>query len=154
MIRIKKLLFIIPFLVLTLMLSCSKDYYDTKDAGENFLIEVENIEGVEKLASGIRYKILFDNKHGSYPQYAEPNEISYKAKYSTRFIDGTVLTEEIEGVNPFSDVTFWLDVIPRMRVGAKWRVWVPYDYVYGEDGTSGVDPYTVLVYDIELIQAN
>ncbi|MDA3845141.1 MAG: FKBP-type peptidyl-prolyl cis-trans isomerase [Vallitaleaceae bacterium] len=160
--RIKNLLLVGLVVLTALFSSCSKDYYDTKTAGEDFLQQNAKREVVTVLPSGIQYEIIFDNPAGSYPQFAEASEITIKAIYSVRFINDSVYTE-----SPYVQVielsdrpdNFWLEVIPKMRVGAKWRCWVPYDYAYGEEGQDvsktgyDIDPYTVLVYDIELTHA-
>ena len=159
----RNLLLIALFFTVALFTGCSKEYYDTKNAGEDFLAANINNEGVVGLASGIQYKIIFDNLYGFYPQFAEPSLITIQAKYSVRFIDGSdyLAESDYKHTIPLSSRpdNFWLEVIPKMRKGAKWRVWVPYDNAYGIDGTGknagsyDIDPYTVLVYDIELIDA-
>ena len=47
-----------------------------------------------------------------------------------------------------------------MRIGSKWRVFIPQAFGYGSDGKKKsdgkgyvVDPYSTIIYDIELISA-
>lgn len=46
-----------------------------------------------------------------------------------------------------------------MRIGSKWRVFIPQAFGYGSsgsqktDGSYLVDPYSTIIYDIELINA-
>ena len=40
-----------------------------------------------------------------------------------------------------------------MAEGDKWRIYLPYDLAYGEDGVVGpprIPPYSVVIFDIEL----
>jgi FKBP-type peptidyl-prolyl cis-trans isomerase FklB len=39
-----------------------------------------------------------------------------------------------------------------MPVGSKWRLTVPYELAYGEQGAGGViGPFATLIFDIELL---
>jgi len=197
--------------------SCSKDYYDTKKAGEDFLatnlkkgsvdlyqtkydttfigtffiprydsIKTNNVfvridtvmiphdslkitsrqvfyknAAVNVLQNGVQYAVYWTDPNGAFLQFTDAGNLSILAKYKISFIDGTEFKpESTENVVLASNITFWQSVIPKMRVGSKWRVWVPYSFAYGSDGaqnadkTYNIDPYTVLVYDIELLKLN
>jgi FKBP-type peptidyl-prolyl cis-trans isomerase FklB len=39
-----------------------------------------------------------------------------------------------------------------MTEGSKWRLYVPYNLAYGEQGSQGaIPPYSTLVFDVELL---
>jgi FKBP-type peptidyl-prolyl cis-trans isomerase FklB len=39
-----------------------------------------------------------------------------------------------------------------MPVGSKWRLTVPHDLAYGEQGAGGaIGPFSTLVFDVELL---
>ena len=39
-----------------------------------------------------------------------------------------------------------------MPVGSKWRLYVPHNLAYGEQGAGGaIAPYSTLVFDVELL---
>jgi FKBP-type peptidyl-prolyl cis-trans isomerase len=38
-----------------------------------------------------------------------------------------------------------------MTVGSRWRIFVPYYLAYGSSGTTGIDPYSTLIFDIRLV---
>jgi FKBP-type peptidyl-prolyl cis-trans isomerase FklB len=47
----------------------------------------------------------------------------------------------------------WQEALPRMKVGAKWKLYVPPDLGYGEEGSPPViAPNEVLVFEIELVR--
>ena len=49
------------------------------------------------------------------------------------------------------------EAVRKMRIGSKWRIWVPAELAYGSDGLTDsvgaylIDPNTVLIYDIEIL---
>ena len=47
----------------------------------------------------------------------------------------------------------WTDGIPGMRVGGKRRLWIPFHLAYGGRSKAGIPPYSNLVFEIELIDA-
>jgi FKBP-type peptidyl-prolyl cis-trans isomerase len=80
------------------------------------------------------------------------------------FIDGSVYkayNSDAVLINlSATTASFWQIIIPKMRIGSKWRIWVPYNYAFGSsgynkhsNGSYDIDPYTVLIYDIELVDA-
>ncbi len=38
-----------------------------------------------------------------------------------------------------------------MKVGDRWKVYIPWDYAYGSSGTTGILGYSTLVFDITLL---
>ena len=40
-----------------------------------------------------------------------------------------------------------------MKVGSKWKLYIPYHLAYGEAGAGGdIGPYQTLIFDIELLE--
>jgi FKBP-type peptidyl-prolyl cis-trans isomerase FklB len=75
-------------------------------------------------------------------------------KYRGRFIDGT----EFDHHNHFltwttGGIKGWQEAIQRMRIGAKWEVFVPPSLAFGEEGEEyhNIGPNTTLIYEIELL---
>jgi FKBP-type peptidyl-prolyl cis-trans isomerase FklB len=74
------------------------------------------------------------------------------------FIDG----KEFDATDPKGEpATFpipgvvpgWQEALPLMKVGAKWRLYVPPELGYGEEGSPPViEPNEVLVFEIELVK--
>lgn len=159
------LLLCISALTFLMINGCSKEYYDTKAAGEDFLAaNKKNADVVVLSPSGIQYKVIYNNPSGAYPLFKESYNLTIKVKYGSKFIDGSDFivdtgSEKVYAISSLSE-SLWSVVIPKMRIGSKWRVWVPYDYAFKDaglnekdDGSYDIDPYTVLVYDIELMDA-
>lgn len=179
--RNKYLIVVLFSLVLSLATSCSTEYYDTKNAGDDFLTANKNkgtitlykdsVVGtdtlkapikatINELPSGIQYAVYWTNSFGYLPQFDDISNITVSVKYKVYFINGTVFkSESTETLAMSSALSFWSIIIPKMKIGSKWRVWVPYNYAYGSDGnkktdgTYDVDPYSALIYDVELLSA-
>ena len=48
-------------------------------------------------------------------------------------------------------ITGWGEVLQRMEVGDRWKVYIPWEYAYGSSGTTGILGYSALVFDITLL---
>ena len=51
----------------------------------------------------------------------------------------------------------WKEVIPRMKVGERWEVYIPWEYGYGSAGSSNttlIPGYSTLIFDIQLLDAD
>ena len=46
----------------------------------------------------------------------------------------------------------WTEALQMMKEGSKWRLYVPHELAYGEQGAGGaIAPYSTLVFDVELL---
>jgi FKBP-type peptidyl-prolyl cis-trans isomerase len=46
----------------------------------------------------------------------------------------------------------WQEGLQLMREGSSYRFYVPYELAYGEQGSGPIEPYSTLVFDIDLIR--
>src|SRR5690554_520239 len=51
-----------------------------------------------------------------------------------------------------SVVTGWQLAIPKMKEGGRYKLVLPYDLAYGEQGNQGIQPYETLTFEIEIIK--
>jgi len=123
-----------------------------KKAGEEFLIQNAQKEGVQSLPSGLQYQILSEGK-GESP---DSNDI-VTVNYEGRLIDGTVFDRSKDGQParfPLNSVIEgWTEALLMMKQGAKWRIFVPSDLAYGDRGfpNTPIKPNSTLIFDIELL---
>ena len=121
-------------------------------AGEQFLADNANKEGVTVLASGLQYKILTQG-NGRKPKATD----SVKCHYEGRLIDGTVFdssyrrgTPAVFGLNQV--IAGWTEGVQLMAEGSKYRFFIPYNLAYGANGAGdSIPPYSALIFDVELI---
>jgi FKBP-type peptidyl-prolyl cis-trans isomerase FklB len=126
-----------------------------KNLEDGLLFLANNIknEGVIETESGLQYKIL---KVG----YGESPTIDnyVKCHYHGSLLDGTVFDSSIErkeaAIFPVSAVIpGWIEALKMMSVGAKWRLFIPFDLAYGEQGAGGmIGPNATLIFDVELLE--
>lgn len=142
---------------------CSKDgetkVADTKPAsetlkeGKDFLAANKAKPGVVTLPSGLQYKILQSGPAtGGHPQLGDEVKLHYEGK----LIDGTVFDSSFERGVPLDMplrqlVQGWLDIVPMMRPGDVWEVYVPAELGYGKEGKGDVPPNAVMIFRMELI---
>lgn len=123
-----------------------------KAAGEEFLANNKNKEGVVTLANGLQYKVI---KAGS---GAKPTSKSMvKVHYSGSLIDGTVFDSSIERGEPVSFavdsvIAGWTQALQMMPVGSKWNLYIPSDLAYGPGGNRSIGPNETLLFEVELLE--
>ncbi|MEO1993152.1 MAG: FKBP-type peptidyl-prolyl cis-trans isomerase [Pirellulales bacterium] len=127
-------------------------------AQKNLLDAVDFLEknskkpGVVTRPSGLQYEIL---KAGTGPHPSPSSEVALR--YRGTLIDGSEFDATDSQAEP---VTYhvvamapgWREAMPLMRVGSRWRLFVPPELGYGARGFPPlVEPNEVLVFDIELV---
>lgn len=123
-----------------------------KEEGSAFLEKNKGAEGVQTLPSGIQYKIL---EEGNGPKPALQDKI--KAHYAGSLLNGKEFDSSFRRNQPFDAritqlIKGWQEVLPLMPVGSKWRLWIPSDLGYGDNGAPpNIPGGAVLQFDIQLI---
>lgn len=128
-------------------------YAQNKTAGEAFLAGNAKKEGVVTLPSGLQYEVITEGT-GKKPSATDRVQCHYEGT----LIDGTVFDSSIKrgepavfGVNQV--IRGWVEALQLMQEGAKWRLYIPYDMAYGENGAGEmIPPYSALIFDVELIK--
>lgn len=122
-----------------------------REAGRKFLEENAKKEGVVTLPSGLQYQVI---KQGDGPS-PTPDQYA-RVHYRGTLLDGKVFdsTEEAPGpaLVPLNRViSGWQEALTQMKVGDKWRIFVPADLGYGDQGAGGdIPPGATLIFEIEL----
>jgi FKBP-type peptidyl-prolyl cis-trans isomerase len=110
-------------------------------------------QGVKTLPSGLQYEVL---RAGEGPRPSAEDTVS--THYRGTHVDGS----EFDATDPTGEpATFplrgvvpgWQEALPLMGVGSKWRLYVPPELGYGEEGSPPViEPNEVLIFEIELVK--
>ena len=123
--------------------------------GETFLAENAARPGVEVTDSGLQFEVV-EPGTGESPSAEDSVQVNYKGS----LIDGTVFDSSYQRGQP---ATFPLaGVIPgfregieKMKVGGKYKLYIPPALGYGERGAGkDVPPNSTLVFEIELLAVN
>jgi FKBP-type peptidyl-prolyl cis-trans isomerase FklB len=123
-----------------------------KEAGAAFLKANKEAEGVIELPSGIQYVVL---KEGSGAQPLVSNSV--KAHYKGALLDGKEFDSSFKRNQPFtaplrSLIKGWQEVLPLMKEGSHWRLWIPSELAYGDRGAgSDIPGGATLMFEVELI---
>jgi len=127
---------------------------DNQAAGESYLAENADKDGVTTTDSGLQYKEL-EEGDGASPEAGDTVEVNYEGK----LIDGTVFDSSYERGEP---VTFqvgqviegWQEALKMMNVGDTWEVVIPAELAYGARGQGPIGPNETLIFKVELLDVN
>jgi FKBP-type peptidyl-prolyl cis-trans isomerase len=118
-----------------------------------FLEENKKKQGVVALPSGLQYQVLKQG-NGDTPKADSTVMVHYEGK----LIDGTVFDSSIKSGEPATFkanqvIPGWTEALTRMKVGDKWRVFIPPNLAYGDRGAPGrIPPNSALIFEIDLLE--
>lgn len=122
------------------------------EAGQAFLAANGKKENVVSLPSGLQYEILTDG-NGAKPKATD----KVKCHYHGTLIDGTVFDSSVQRGQPAvfgvsQVIRGWVEALQLMSVGSKWRLFIPSNLAYGEQGAGGaIEPNSTLIFEVELL---
>lgn len=120
--------------------------------GEKFLAENKKEEGIVTLPSGLQYKIITEGK-GPSPKATQ----TVVANYVGTFINGHEFDSSIKRGQPAElpvsgFMAGWTEALQLMKVGSKWKLFVPANLAYGDQGAGDlIAPGSTLIFEIELL---
>ena len=126
-----------------------------RQSGEEFLASNAENDDVVVLESGLQYTVLESGQDGA---PSPTTSDSVLAHYHGTFIDGTVFDSSVERGEPAQFgvtqvIAGWTEALQLMKVGDKWRLYIPYGLAYGESGSPPViPPFSTLIFDVELLE--
>ncbi len=124
-----------------------------KVTGQSFLDENSKKEGVITTDSGLQYEIITE---GSGPKPSQNDTVI--THYHGSLIDGSVFDSSVDRGEPAEFpvngvIQGWIEALQLMPVGSKWRLTIPSDLAYGDQGSAPViGPGATLIFDIELLE--
>ena len=122
---------------------------------EAFLAENAQNSGVTVLASGLQYEII---QSGPTSGESPTSSNSVLAHYHGTLPDGTVFDSSVDRGEPATFgvsqvISGWTEALQLMKVGDKWRLFIPPDMAYGEASpTPAIPPNSALVFEVELLE--
>jgi len=123
-----------------------------KAEGESFLAENAKRDGVFCTRSGLQYEILSEG-NGPRPTASD----TVRCHYEGTLIDGTVFDSSYRRNEPAEFglnqvIAGWTEGVQMMKVGSKYKFYIPYQLGYGEHGAgASIPPYAALVFVVELL---
>ena len=126
---------------------------DNLAASEAFLAENGQQDGVVTLPSGLQYRVLASGE-GESPTTTD----SVLAHYHGTLTDGTVFDSSVDRGEPATFgvsqvIAGWTEALQLMKLGDKWRLFIPPGLAYGEASpTPAIPPNSALIFDVELLE--
>lgn len=126
-----------------------------KAEGEKFLAENAKRPEVKTTASGLQYEVL-EATIGQKPKATDTVRVHYEGT----LIDGTVFDSSYKrgesisfGLNQV--IKGWTEGLQLMSIGSKYKLYIPYQLAYGEQGAGAqIPPYSALIFTVELLGIN
>lgn len=106
--------------------------------------------------SGLQYQLLSNGKrNGKKPKATD----TVKVHYEGRLLDGTIFDSSYKRGEPAvfglnQVIPGWTEGLQLMQEGSKYRFFIPANLAYGEAGNSDIEPNSLLIFDVELLEVN
>lgn len=120
--------------------------------GKVFLAKNRTRKGVRTTASGLQYQVIRPGTEKS-PKATD----KVRTHYRGTLLDGKVFDSSYRRGQPASFpvngvIPGWTEALQLMRVGAKWKLWIPAKLAYGQRGSGRmIPPGATLVFEVELL---
>lgn len=118
------------------------------EKGQQFLAENQKAEGIKTLPSGVEYKVLQEGT-GAMPKENDTVTVSYRGT----LMDGSEFDHNDSFSTPVRGriIRGWQEVLPLMKQGSKWKIFIPAAMGYGPRGMPPkIGPNAVLIFDLAL----
>ena len=122
---------------------------------EEYLAENSQNPRVTVLDSGLQYEVIESGPDGG---ESPTSSNSVLAHYHGTLPDGTVFDSSVDRGEPATFgvsqvIAGWTEALQLMKVGDKWRLFIPPDMAYGEASpTPAIPPNSALVFEVELLE--
>ncbi len=122
----------------------------TKSA--EFLEQNSQKNGVVALPSGVQYRVI-DEGDGARPGMESTVKVHYRgSKMNGLEFDSSFARGVPEEFKVNSVLRGWQEVLPLMKTGATWQVFVPPEMAFGARGNPPVGPNEALSFDLKLVE--
>jgi len=120
-------------------------------AGDKFLLENRNKEGVVLTDSGLQYKVV-EMGDGAKPAATDTVTVHYRGtllsgeEFDSSYSRNQPMTFQLDQVIPG-----WTEGLQLMPVGSKFMFYIPPNLAYGPNGGGPIGPNATLVFEVELL---
>lgn len=126
---------------------------EDRKKGEDFLKENAKKEGVKVTDSGLQYEVV-EAGDADAPKPSLQDQVT--VHYTGTLVDGKVFDSSVERGQPATFplngvIQGWQEGLQLMPKGSKYRLYIPANLGYGDQGTGAIPPNSVLIFDVELL---
>lgn len=125
---------------------------DYKLENEAFINNLNQDPEVNRLPSGIYYKVIKEGESTQSPKLNSIVNINYKGSlinghvfdnsWNRGYPEAFRLNQLIEG---------WQLALPHMHIGDHWIIYIPFNYGYGTKRDGDIPGFSTLIFEIELL---
>ncbi|MDR3457654.1 MAG: FKBP-type peptidyl-prolyl cis-trans isomerase [Verrucomicrobiae bacterium] len=122
-----------------------------KADGDAYLAANKKNPGVVTLDDGLQYLVETDGT-GALPGPMDTVTVNYRGtlidgtEFDSSYKRGQPATFQVGGV-----IHGWTEALQKMKVGSKWKLFIPATLAYGEQGRPGIPPNSTLIFEVELL---
>jgi FKBP-type peptidyl-prolyl cis-trans isomerase FklB len=120
--------------------------------GTAFLEQNATRDDVIITESGLQYEVITEGD-GEKPTASSTVRTHYRGtlingnEFDSSYSRNEPTEFPVNGV-----IAGWTEALQLMPVGSKWKLYIPYNLAYGEQGAGGaIGPYQALIFEIELL---
>lgn len=125
---------------------------NNKKKSAEFLEKNKTAEGVKTTASGLQYSVMTEGT-GETPT----KDSTVKCHYTGTLIDGTKFDSSVDRGTPAEFpvsgvIPGWTEALQMMKVGSKYKLFIPPELAYGSAGRPGIPANSTLIFEVELLE--
>ena len=125
---------------------------ENQKKSEEFLAANLSKNGIVALPSGIQYRIIEEGE-GARPGMDSSVKVHYRgSKTDGLEFDSSFARGVPEEFQVSSVLRGWQEVLPLMKTGSTWQIFVPPEMAFGARGNPPVGPNEVLIFDLKLVE--
>ena len=125
---------------------------DNQAKADEFLNANLSKNGIVALPSGVQDRII-EEGDGARPGMESTVKVHYRgSKIDGLEFDSSFARGVPEQFSVNSVLRGWQEVLPLMKTGSTWQIFVPPELAFGERGNPPVGPNEALVFDLKLVE--
>lgn len=125
---------------------------DNQKAADEFLASNKAKNGIVVLPSGVQYRII-EEGDGARPGLEDTVKVHYRgSKINGHEFDSSFARGVPEEFPVNTVLRGWQEVLPLMKTGATWQIFVPPELAFGARGNPPVGPNEALMFDLKLVE--
>lgn len=125
---------------------------ENQAAADKFLAANKSKTGIVTLPSGVQYRII-EEGDGPRPGLDSKVSVHYRgSKLDGHEFDSSFARGTPEEFTVNSVLKGWQEVLPLMKVGSTWQIFVPPELAFGARGNPPVGPNEALMFDLKLVE--
>lgn len=125
---------------------------ENQAASEAFLEGNKTKTGIVVMPSGVQYRVIEEGE-GSRPGMESTVKVHYRgSKMDGREFDSSFARGVPEEFVVNAVLQGWQEVLPLMKQGSTWQIFVPPELAFGQRGNPPVGPNEALMFDLKLVE--